>query len=239
MREKYFKKLPFLSFVVLSVCRSVTSFVFRLSAFFVRRPHTAVLRPYKSSPYKGEFIMLCTACGKNQATFYFKKSSDTYEWERHLCFDCAEKSGLLPFSSFPAPQNSSEKAQRGKIESPSTVTVHAASSCPCCGTTLAELLHVGKVGCAHCYAVFHTVLTPLLAKAYGGQTPPTPTITSFDFVSEKERQEQTFRESTLREWNTQMERAVEEQNYERAALYRDKIRALKDCPIEAERSGLS
>lgn len=197
--------------------------------------------------------MLCTVCGKNQATLFFKRISDkhtargtcdaydAYDRKQSLCSICAERLGAVPFPfSILCPSRPDAQAHSESSESrpSSSAILRAAPSCPQCGTTAEKLLHTGKVGCAQCYNVFRELLAPVLTIAYHGHFPSVPNTSTTDSADDNARIDKLFRQNDRNEWYLEMERAVEQQDYERAALYRDKIRAFEKSldKNDAERS---
>ena len=109
-------------------------------------------------------------------------------------------------------------AQMGK--SIAAETVSQAGTCPNCGLTIADFKRTGRLGCARCYATFDVSLRGLLRKLHGGTQhsgkvylPPDPTET-----------DRTARVVGLRR---SLSRAVEAEDFERAAALRDQIRRLE------------
>ncbi len=135
----------------------------------------------------------------------------------HLCETCAAAKGLQPGAdtgNFPL---SDFLAQVGKGVPES---VSAGGPCAFCGLTLEEFRKSGRLGCSHCYVTFETNLKTLLRRLHGGTQhvgkvylPPDPT-----------RAEQQERLAGLRR---KLDRAVEAEDFERAAQIRDLIRTLE------------
>ncbi len=95
-----------------------------------------------------------------------------------------------------------------------------ALTCDACGLTYDEFLRTGKLGCTRCYQVFSEQLKPLLLRVHGrnqhaGRVPP---------GREKERE----LEQCLSGLRAQMDKAVNDENFEQAAVLRDEIKALCD-----------
>lgn len=161
--------------------------------------------------------MLCENCGKNEAAIHLTQIQNNEMTTRHLCEGCAEGMGLSSGSSASAPL-ADFIAQMGKGMLGETVS--SAGTCPACGLSIADFKKTGRLGCARCYSVFDTSLRGLLRKLHGGTQhsgkvylPPHP--------SESDR---TARIVSLRRSLT---RAVEQEDFERAAGLRDQIRRLE------------
>lgn len=177
--------------------------------------------------------MLCENCKTKQATFFYKQTKNGYTVEKNLCSSCAASMGLGINSQFGQGNFFTDDLFGeflGGFIQPKPQIV-ASETCSMCGMTLSELLHGGRVGCKECYNVFRKTLMPTISKIHGnvahcGKRPDLP---------EKKQQEtnQTNppvdRLSQLKEL---LLRAIENQEYEDAAKYRDEIRAL-----EKEREG--
>ena len=161
--------------------------------------------------------MLCENCGKNEASIHLTQIQNNEMTTRHLCEPCAEQMGL----SSGAPANAPLAdfiAQMGKAIA--SVTVAAAGTCPSCGLNLADFKKTGRLGCARCYSVFDTSLRGLLRKLHGG-TQHTGKVYLPPHPSETDR---TARVVSLRR---SLARAVESEDFERAAGLRDQIRRLE------------
>jgi protein arginine kinase activator len=161
--------------------------------------------------------MLCENCGNHEAAIHLTQIQNNEMTTRHLCEVCAESLGLSSGQPANAPL-ADFIAQMGKSIAAETVT--AAGTCPSCGLTLADFKRTGRLGCARCYSVFDTSLRGLLRKLHGGTQhsgkvylPPDPTET-----------DRTARVVSLRR---SLARAVEAEDFERAAALRDQIRRLE------------
>jgi protein arginine kinase activator len=135
----------------------------------------------------------------------------------HLCETCAAEKGLQPGAdtgNFPL---SDFLAQVGKGVPEG---ISAGGPCAFCGLTLEEFRKSGRLGCSHCYVTFESNLKTLLRRLHGGTQhvgkvylPPDPT-----------HAEQQERLAGLRR---KLDRAVESEDFERAAQIRDLIRTLE------------
>ncbi|MDO4203171.1 MAG: UvrB/UvrC motif-containing protein [Selenomonadaceae bacterium] len=107
-------------------------------------------------------------------------------------------------------QGSSDSQQEESVDS---------MRCDSCGLTLQEFADSGKLGCDSCYMSFQKYLTPVLKRIHGagshsGKIP----ARSGDKLAVKRHLE------TLR---TKLKEAVAAEEYEKAAEYRDMIRAME------------
>lgn len=162
--------------------------------------------------------MLCENCGKNEAAIHLTQIQNNEMSTLHLCEACAESRGLSTGHPAGVAPLADFIAQMGK--SIAAETVATAGTCPSCGLTLADFKRTGRLGCARCYTTFDASLRGLLRKLHGGTQhsgkvylPPDPTET-----------DRTARVVSLRR---SLARAVEAEDFERAAALRDQIRRLE------------
>lgn len=169
--------------------------------------------------------MLCQNCKEKTASFHYTQNKNGHITEMHLCKDCAQKAGLIddshkiwsPFG-FAEEETMLDGLLGGLFASPSKSKVIENTVCPFCGMRLGEFMRCGKAGCAKCYTTFKTSVYPSIQKLHGntkhaGKIPVGRTITK-------------TKEEKRAELEALMSKAVAEQEYEKAAEYRDKIKAL-------------
>lgn len=158
--------------------------------------------------------MQCMKCKKNEASFYFKQNINGKVSETALCEACAEELGqsvmtdtlsFNPFGGF-----------FGLGSSPAKRTAETVKRCTLCGSGFADLVKSGKIGCAKCYETFADELTATVAKLHG-QTTHTGRA-PFEYRAKNDRRN---REKQLR---TELKKAIDSQDFERAAIIRDDIK---------------
>lgn len=166
---------------------------------------------------------ICDLCGKKPAVVHLTQVVDNKTVNSHLCEDCAAQKGLshppsvgsLPLTDFLA-NLGGEQIQKaaGEIEE---------ISCPFCGLLTSDFKDSGRLGCPQCYSTFEPSLRSLLRRIHGGTQhvgkiylPPDPTARD--------------REKRLDGLRKKLRRAVEVEDFERAAELRDEIRATEPAP---------
>ena len=100
------------------------------------------------------------------------------------------------------------------------VAFKEAKRCPTCRMTLKDIAHVGKFGCADCYATFKDDIVDIVRRVQGGQfehTGKTPRSSYRKLALKKQ----------IEEKSEHLNKLIEEQNFEEAAVVRDEIKALK------------
>jgi protein arginine kinase activator len=159
--------------------------------------------------------MHCDHCGEHEAIIHVTQIENNQLRTFHLCEGCAAAKGLeagpttnLPLADF--------LAQVGR----GAEGASAAGPCGFCAMKLDEFKKTGRLGSPQCYVTFEPHLKGLLRRLHGGSQhlgkvylPPDPSLA-----------EQQERLAGLRR---KLDRAVESEDFERAAQIRDMIRTLE------------
>jgi protein arginine kinase activator len=168
--------------------------------------------------------MLCPECNKREATIHLTQIVNNQKISVSMCQECAEKFGFhSPLDNGPFPLAeilsgmSKDLPQRKRLER------SANPECPKCGMTFEEFAQRGRFGCGACYTAFRPYLEDILRKIHGaslhrGQNPavkPDDEDSSTLPVKEEER------------LGAELARAIKEEDFERAAELRDKLKAMR------------
>lgn len=163
-------------------------------------------------------IKLCDVCGKNEAHIHIVEVTPNGKRERNLCEECADKEGLMgndddmSFSFANFLKNIIPVAFEEAMENIENV-------CPNCGINYGEMKHRGKFGCVACYTAFREKIPEVLKIVQGkseshiGKSPKSLKV----ITPQKE----------LEKLKRSMKIAIEEEEYERAAEIRDRIKELE------------
>lgn len=165
--------------------------------------------------------MPCDRCGKNEAAIHFTQIQNNETTTRHLCESCATALGLDPGPGAGTAPLADFLAQMGKAIAGEVLTT--AGTCPSCGLTLADFKRTGRLGCGRCWSVFEPSLKGLLRKLHGG----TQHVGKVYLPADPTESDRTARVTSLRR---SLQRAVDEEDFERAATLRDQIRRLEAQP---------
>lgn len=162
--------------------------------------------------------MQCDNCGQNEAIIHLTHIEDNQVTTKHLCEECAAEKGLQPSGDAENFPLTDFLAQVGKATGES-----ALGSCVFCGLRFEEFKKAGRLGCSQCYVSFESNLRGLLRRLHGGTQhvgkvylPPNPS------------QAQTL--ERLAGLRRKLSKAVEREDFERAAEIRDLIRLLEGAP---------
>lgn len=172
--------------------------------------------------------MLCESCGLNEASVHYSKIVNGSMEEKHLCQSCASLDLNVnldledPFSMGNLFTSLIDNIMEGQIENIMT-------DCPTCGLSYYDFKKSGKFGCKDCYKAFEDKLEPLLRGLHGhnvhrGKIPKSSGQRIF-----LKREEENLRRS--------LQKAIDQEEFEEAALLRDKIREIRD-KVEALRGDL-
>ena len=162
--------------------------------------------------------MLCQNCGRNEATTHIKRIVDGESAELHLCGNCAQHLGYAGlFSGFGG--GISTLLSRFFPEAALPAAEEETEHCPGCGATFDDIVRTGMMGCAECYDVFYDRLKPSLSRIHGRATHVGKTSTTRDLRSE--------RRVEIRRLEAELKEAVSAEEYEQAAVLRDRLRELR------------
>lgn len=178
--------------------------------------------------------MLCQICKKNTATIHYKSSINGQVKEMYLCNECASESGVgekaksqnmfhtidMVDSFFDNTPDTLLGGLFGEMLGTKQGAKQAVKVCEKCGMRYNDFVHGGKIGCEKCYEAFDALLKPTLKRIHGntgycGKTP----------VGYEKKESTLEKIAALRE---KLSSAVEAQEYEKAAQYRDEIKALEN-----------
>lgn len=163
--------------------------------------------------------MKCQNCQKREATTYFRSTVNGKTEEMHLCAECAQKLGYETMENF-APLSPLELF--GSLFTGVTPLIGRASSlkrCRSCGSSFEEIASTGKAGCPDCYEEFREELLPTIRRVHGNARHMGRLPSSAGIKAKTQRELESLREK--------LSRAVEAQEYEQAAVLRDRIKELE------------
>lgn len=173
--------------------------------------------------------MLCQICGKNQGTVHITEIHDNKMSEIHVCERCAEEKGITAtaakkqkfdiadlLAGMVDDVTNTEEEQIGHIH------------CPRCGLMYSGFKETGRLGCPDCYTAFQFQLRPLLRRVHG-DTRHRGKVPARDG-------EGATRSRQIQRLHDELQRAVEREDFERAAALRDEIQRL-EREVAAAREG--
>lgn len=167
--------------------------------------------------------MLCNFCHKNEAVFFIEQVNKEGSRRISICMECAVKYGISPDPKTIQQSISSLFAEVAK----SDIDPDTQKLCPVCGCSLAVIKKTGKAGCPECYAIFKNEIAENMQERnikgpYTGSLP----LRIAGFHS---------RLTDRVDIQAKLEESVRNEDYEKAAVYRDYLKAL-DKPAVSDSS---
>ena len=161
--------------------------------------------------------MLCSNCSSKEAAFHYKYIKNGVKNEIHLCTECAGKLGYIKETE--AAFNPVNILGEFFSLPHFTLSKTVGAACPDCGTSFDTVSRSGFVGCDKCYEVFAKPIEAILSKIQ----PSTVHKGKLKGAEGKKIE----RDNTLKNLKEELQRAILNENYEHAAVIRDKIKAFE------------
>ena len=161
--------------------------------------------------------MLCEKCGKNNATTHIRSVVNGVVTEKNLCGYCAAKEGYNDLSHNSLSQMLASVFGDVIASGNKSATLR----CKCCNASFSDIAESGKVGCPECYKTFYDELLPYLKRVHGstkhaGKIPNRAPLTV------------KTDEETVDGLRMKLNALIREENFEEAAIVRDKIKKLEE-----------
>ncbi|RKX69830.1 hypothetical protein DRP53_06965 [candidate division WOR-3 bacterium] len=154
--------------------------------------------------------MLCDNCKKREAKIKIKEIGPDHKIVvLNLCEECAEKKGILIKQQI---------SPLEKLQELLTKTKKIDLICPNCGLSFTDFKKRGRFGCSQCYQTFRSEIERIIASIHGARS-----HTGKRPREGEKPQSQRIKMMRLRE---ELKRALEREEYERAAEIRDQLKKL-------------
>ena len=184
--------------------------------------------------------MLCSNCGKREATVRYSENINGRKREMNLCEECSKKLGIgqmdfsmpIDFSSF---FGSFLDDFEGTEFMPMLNDLKTLK-CNSCGYTFDDIVNTGVLGCKDCYDVFEDRLDPIIRKIQGanrhvgriGKIIDQKIDNKNNQKDETENKTKTNQEENkIEKLQNDLKLAIQEERYEDAAKIRDEIKKLE------------
>jgi protein arginine kinase activator len=172
-----------------------------------------------------EHLKKCELCGKNDAVIHVQQIMGSEVIDLHICSACAGEKGIsLEQDNFDL---SISELLNGLLNITSEVKSDIEKKvCTRCGLTYKEFKKDGKLGCPECARTFRTEIYAILESITGshqhvGRYPSK--LTEYKLILiDKEKIKQKLQD------------AIKKEDYEAAAVLRDKIHELEKTPERAD-----
>ena len=159
--------------------------------------------------------MLCCICKENDATVHLPQIAGDKMQKVDLCEECAKHKGVNDPAGFSLADlllglGASQELQQA--------SGGAEVKCPRCGFTQADFKKAGRLGCADCYTTFAEGLEGLLKTMHKG-------VRHVGKVPQFLQQTRDIADR-LKVLRKKLEKAVDDENFEQAAMLRDEIKQM-------------
>jgi protein arginine kinase activator len=161
--------------------------------------------------------MICDKCKENEATVHYKEIINGNKKEMHFCDKCANQNEInSPFSinHLFAGLLDSGFGENVKIDYKEPI------KCDNCGMTYEKFKQSGKFGCSKCYSSFEDKLNPLFKRIHGHDT-------HRGKIPNRAGKYLNIK-NDIKKLTDDLNRAIGEEEFEKAAELRDKIKNLKE-----------
>jgi len=168
--------------------------------------------------------MICEKCKQNKATVHVTKIQNNKKTELHLCEECARKTQDMSFEN-PFTINNFLTGLLDSVQgSPIKVDYIKTTACSKCGMSYGKFRQLGQLGCSECYNTFKEKLMPLIKSVHGSQLNTGKVPRKAGNMIRLKRE--------IVNMKKELGRAIEREEFERAAELRDKIKLLeKDLDV--------
>jgi protein arginine kinase activator len=169
--------------------------------------------------------MLCQDCKKREAQVHLTQIINNEKISLALCKECASARGFhSPLENNPFPLAELLTNFAKSMEAQDGLTPRTDLVCPNCKLTFDDFTRLGRFGCGDCYRTFRPRLEGIMRKIHGASlhrgTAPIAGI-------ESEPGEQTIPVKEEDRLETELRKAIDAEDFERAAEIRDKLKSIK------------
>ncbi len=174
--------------------------------------------------------MVCDFCHEKEAVIFLEQTNrDGQRRKINICFACAIERGISPNGarSSAAFAKSIESSIGNLFKELADASKRIADKenkcCPVCGTSLFEIKKKGNTGCPECYSIFKNDIRHLLEsnginEVFKGSMPQR-LLTVRSVLNDR---------AALQ---SKLNSALEREDYEKAAMYRDYLKALEKSAV--------
>ena len=167
--------------------------------------------------------MLCDKCKKNPATVHIVKVINGDKNEMNLCSACAQENQELAFPGASISPFSFQNLLSGFVDHMGKIADQESKSaltCVSCGITAQEFKRSGLVGCEQCYKTFTSIINPIIQRVQGK--------TEHKGKCPKKAGRELINKKKIIKLKEELQKAILEEEYEKAAMIRDEIKNLQN-----------
>ncbi len=162
--------------------------------------------------------MLCDDCGKRVATVHITKIQNGKKTDFHLCEQCAMSKNPISISTSFSINDILTGILNNADYFPMKFDFAEELKCSVCGLTYSRFRETGRFGCGNCYKTFGDKLNPLFRRLHGN-------ISHFGKIPVRTGSKMK-QAREIEKLKAALSNAVKNEEYEKAADIRDRIREL-------------
>jgi protein arginine kinase activator len=170
--------------------------------------------------------MLCQDCNKQEAQVHLTQIVNNVKQTLSLCKECAAARGFhSPLDNVPFPLAEILSGIASNMPTTTDAKPVEEITCPSCGLTFEAFTRQGRFGCGDCYKSFRNRLEPIMRKIHGAS------LHRGRIPEAKADSGETGEGLSIREGERlemELRKAIEAEDFERAAEIRDKLKNLKE-----------
>lgn len=174
--------------------------------------------------------MQCNICNKNDATIHIQEVINGAKKSLHICQGCADNKGLnvaglngINLAELFKSVHNTLAPKQTAIKAPQDTNISIQPDLQICSSCLwdsEKLKKTGRLGCSECYKAFSGILNHSIPNLHRG----------FSHVGKKPNSSPHGKNEAMVDLfrlQMKLDKLVQSENYEEAALIRDKIKDLK------------
>ena len=165
--------------------------------------------------------MICSKCKVKTATIRISQVINGKLTEVFLCPDCAKENAIAGMQAAIGAANMVPGffSYGGGLNKYYHAKAESTTRCSLCGKSFEEIQKDGRLGCATCYTEFKDKLDPIIERIYGSARHKGRCPSNMPDEYKKTRE--------IDELKIRLVRAIESEEYEKAAEIRDSIKTLE------------
>ena len=170
--------------------------------------------------------MICQDCNKRESEVHFTQIVNNEKMSLSLCKECVAARGFhSPLDNMPFPLANILSGLAADLPDSQVQQKVDTINCPSCGLSFQEFTQQGRFGCGECYKTFRNRLELIMRKIHGaslhrGKSP--------DIITELNGKTETISVKEEERLQSELEKAIESEEFERAAEIRDKLKTLRN-----------
>lgn len=173
--------------------------------------------------------MVCTECNQNPATLHFTQIINGNKKEVNVCEACAQKEGYITNTEEAFSLHElltglfKATSQPNKVDFNNNDRIFdrlTDTRCEVCKLSYAEFQRIGRFGCANCYDTFKLRLNSVIRRVHNGNTQHSGKIP-------KRKGGKLHLKKELTIYRNYLKQLIEDENFEEAAIVRDRIKQLE------------